>query len=119
MVDSTRLVDRLVSRSRETIARLLSALEGRALSPSIGQRAESPTLEIDVEFARSENVAEYELCRELRIAPNEDLHLVAPELLAAAVEDVVRIEGPVHLDEVIRRIRTVWRLQRAGNRIVQ
>jgi Protein of unknown function (DUF3320) len=30
---------------------------------------------------------------------------------------VVRVEGPVHIDEVVRRIRTIWGLQRAGNRI--
>ncbi len=33
------------------------------------------------------------------------------------MEDVVRVEGPVHVEEVVRRIRTIWGLQRAGNRI--
>jgi very-short-patch-repair endonuclease len=59
----------------------------------------------------------YEVCRSLRISRSGDLHLVPAELLALAVEDVVRVEGPVHIDEIVRRIRTIWGLHRAGNRI--
>jgi len=36
---------------------------------------------------------------------------------ATFVEEVVRIEGPVHLDEVTARIRSAWGLQRSGGRI--
>ncbi|HYC58056.1 MAG TPA: DUF3320 domain-containing protein [Thermoanaerobaculia bacterium] len=106
----------------ETIARLLqaieAALERRALSPSSAGRDETPSLQFETEIVLgTEPVAGYEICRELRIPTHEELHLVAPELLAVAVEDVVRVEGPVHVDEVVRRIRTIWGLQRAGNRI--
>ncbi len=37
--------------------------------------------------------------------------------MAAYVTKVVEAEGPVHLDEVTARIRTLWGLQRAGGRI--
>jgi very-short-patch-repair endonuclease len=110
-------------RDREgTIAQLLQAVETAKLAPRVIQVEPSlpsePLLEeVSVEVAAVETVAEYEMCRELRIPTGEELHLVAPALLAMAVEDVVRVEGPVHFDEVVRRIRTIWGLQRAGNRI--
>jgi hypothetical protein len=53
----------------------------------------------------------------LRIAASGELHQAPVDELALAVEDVVAAEGPVHIDEVVRRIRTFWGLQRAGNRI--
>lgn len=39
-------------------------------------------------------------------------------ILAEAVIRVVMAEEPVHLDDVVRRIRTLWGLRRAGQRIV-
>ena len=33
------------------------------------------------------------------------------------VDQVVAIEGPVHVEEVVARIRTAWDLQRSGGRI--
>lgn len=111
----------------ETVARLLQAVEAAknapreivaapvlAIEPVV---AIEPVEESPAEIVPAETIADYETCRELRIPAREELHLVAPELLAMAVEDVVRVEGPVHVDEVIRRIRTIWGLQRAGNRI--
>ncbi len=38
-------------------------------------------------------------------------------ILANLVHQVVLIEGPVHVDEVILRLRNAWGLKRAGNRI--
>ena len=37
--------------------------------------------------------------------------------LADYVEQIVEVEGPVHLDEITARIRTLWGLARAGSRI--
>jgi hypothetical protein len=48
-----------------------------------------------------------------------ELHETAVGVLAALVEEAVRIEGPVHIDEVIERIRSAWGLKRAGGRIQQ
>jgi hypothetical protein len=33
------------------------------------------------------------------------------------IEQVVKVESPVHIDEVIARLRSAWGLQRAGSRI--
>jgi hypothetical protein len=37
--------------------------------------------------------------------------------MQAAVEEIVRYEGPVHQDEVARRVAKAWGMQRAGARI--
>ncbi|HEX6095768.1 MAG TPA: DUF3320 domain-containing protein [Thermoanaerobaculia bacterium] len=108
------------------ISRLLEAARGGqailsvpvAVDEGTGRIACPPLPEPEVVVeVQPEEIPSYEVCRDLRIPVIGELHLVAPEMLAAAVEDVVRVEGPVHVDEVVRRIRTLWGLQRAGNRI--
>jgi hypothetical protein len=49
----------------------------------------------------------------------DELHETPIGILIALVEEAVRIEGPVHADEVVSRIRDAWGLRRAGNRIQQ
>lgn len=46
-----------------------------------------------------------------------ELHEVPLTQLAKIVQRVVEIEGPIRGDEVVTRIRSLWGLQRAGNRI--
>jgi very-short-patch-repair endonuclease len=64
-----------------------------------------------------DSVPAYETCRHLRIPITGELHQVPAESLVLAIEDIVAVETPVHVDEVVRRIRTLWGLQRAGSRI--
>ncbi|WP_223262616.1 DUF3320 domain-containing protein [Sphingobium sp. SCG-1] len=47
----------------------------------------------------------------------EELHETPMGLLSELAEQVVAMEGPVHIDEVIDRIRDAWGLKRAGARI--
>ncbi|AXK83829.1 DUF3320 domain-containing protein [Pseudolabrys taiwanensis] len=46
-----------------------------------------------------------------------DLHETPTGLMAGLVEKVVAVESPIHLDEIVSRIRDAWGLQRAGGRI--
>ena len=46
-----------------------------------------------------------------------ELHETPTGLLTAMAEEVVGVEGPVHIDEIINRIRDAWGLKRAGGRI--
>uniref|UniRef100_UPI0035CB721C DUF3320 domain-containing protein n=1 Tax=uncultured Sphingomonas sp. TaxID=158754 RepID=UPI0035CB721C len=46
-----------------------------------------------------------------------ELHDTPRGALSALAEEVVRIEGPVHVFEVVNRIRDAWGLKRAGGRI--
>ena len=52
-----------------------------------------------------------------RVPISQEMHELPTGRMAALVEQVVEVEGPVHLDEVVVRLRTAWGLQRAGNRI--
>ncbi|HWL69272.1 MAG TPA: DUF3320 domain-containing protein [Geminicoccus sp.] len=47
----------------------------------------------------------------------QEMHEVPSGRMAELVEQVVAVEGPVHIDEVVVRLRTAWGLQRAGGRI--
>ena len=54
----------------------------------------------------------------LTAVPNyQDLPSTSLSLLAKFVKDVVTVEGPVHRDEVVVRIRSAWNLLRSGGRI--
>lgn len=46
-----------------------------------------------------------------------ELHDAPRGILSGLAEQVVEVEGPVHLDEIIARIRAAWGLKRAGGRI--
>ena len=46
-----------------------------------------------------------------------ELHEAPRGILADLAEQIVTVEGPVHLDEVVIRIRQAWGLARAGGRI--
>ena len=59
----------------------------------------------------------YVACTSLGISTRGDLHETSIPNLATAVLRVVEVEGPIHIDEVIRRIRILWGLGRAGERI--
>ena len=53
----------------------------------------------------------------LEVPRDADPHEVTVKRMAEIVFEVVRHEGPIHEDEVVTRIRGLWGLQRAGNRI--
>ncbi|MBZ7925036.1 DUF3320 domain-containing protein [Ensifer adhaerens] len=54
---------------------------------------------------------------ELRPEISGELHELATGRMVELIKETVAVEGPVHRDEVVTRIRTAWGLQRAGNRI--
>jgi very-short-patch-repair endonuclease len=47
----------------------------------------------------------------------DDIHATPIGILTRLCENVVEVEGPVHLDEVVNRIRDAWGARRAGGRI--
>jgi len=59
----------------------------------------------------------YVKCKQLRILMHNAIHNTPRERLAEAVVSIVVVEAPVHVDEVIRRIRTLWGLKRSGRLI--
>jgi hypothetical protein len=47
------------------------------------------------------------------------IHELTPKELATIVRQIVRAEGPIHTDEVARRVASLWGLKRTGSRIVE
>jgi very-short-patch-repair endonuclease/DNA polymerase III delta prime subunit len=65
-----------------------------------------------------DEVIDYAACASLgNTSYYGELHEQPIPSMAEMVAQVVRVEGPVHLDEVVRRIRMLWGLKRAGQRI--
>jgi Protein of unknown function (DUF4011)/REase_MTES_1575/Protein of unknown function (DUF3320)/AAA domain len=51
------------------------------------------------------------------VSRRQELHLVTSPEMADVVQKIVDVEGPIHRDEVINRVRDLWGLGRAGGRI--
>lgn len=53
------------------------------------------------------------------ICPNDkcELHDTPIPVLADLIRSIVAVESPVHADEIVVRLRTIWGLKRAGGRI--
>ena len=62
-------------------------------------------------------VKDYNICTELCISVSGQIHEKSTTELARVVSQIVDMEGPVHISEVVRRIRIAWGLKRAGKRI--
>lgn len=58
------------------------------------------------------------LYQEARFAvPAGELHQQSTAQLAQLMRRAVELEGPIHFDELVTRMRTLWGLQRAGSRV--
>jgi len=64
-----------------------------------------------------DSIPEYEICNNLRLNTSDQIHEISKTYFSSAIESIVNIESPVHVDEVIKRIRTHWGLQKTGSRI--
>ena len=111
-----------------TMERLLEAIERVKTAVPEEQRTKSETEPIKIapevstfkpesSSESNQSTSNYIECAELGIPIAGDLHLQLPYQLAKAVVQVVKVESPVHIDEVILRIRSLWGLGRAGARI--
>ena len=116
-------------RDRETTTeRLLEAIEHTktAAPEELPEVFEPEPIEVNSEVPGSEPVSplepnlpisNYIECKNLGIPIMGELHLQQPRQLAEGVIQVVEIESPVHIDEVVLRVRNLWGLGRAGARI--
>lgn len=62
-------------------------------------------------------VKDYSVCVDFGIPITGQIHEKTSFELANVICQIVNIEGPVHISEVIRRIRIAWGVKRAGKRI--
>jgi len=56
---------------------------------------------------------------DIAVPSKTEMHVLPVSSMAQLAEAVVAVEGPIHSDEVTTRLRSLWGLQRAGNRIQQ
>jgi len=68
-------------------------------------------------FEHTLRLADYKLCESIDLDPNYELHEMPQKLLIQAVIDVVQAEGPIHIDDVVTRIRSLSGYEKAGSRI--
>ncbi|HVT04157.1 MAG TPA: DUF3320 domain-containing protein, partial [Thermoanaerobaculia bacterium] len=116
----------------QTIERLVLAVEAAKSSPPPGPPAAlyaPPPLQESRDIIESpaappvgaeswvDTIPLYETCTRMSISTRGELHEYPTSDLARAVSEIVDVEGPVHMDEVIRRIRTFCAVGRAGSRI--
>ncbi len=116
----------------ETGQRLLEAVENaKVVTPEKPSTAPAPQLvqvppdqptrkpvpETPPSPETSQNIPDYVVCSDLGIPIQDELHLQPPSQLAKAATKIVEIESPVHINEVILRIRLLWGLKRAGTQI--
>ncbi len=118
----------------DTSHRLLEAVENAKKlgnkPPKVTQRQVPIVKDIQKEIKREESqgknisdntldniVPDYEICTSLEINTQSALDEMPVDQLAKAFIKVVDFEGPVHFDEVVRRIRSHCGLKRTGNKI--
>lgn len=109
----------------ETGQRLLEAIERAKLdlpeeTPAIPEPESvpvSPEPEPPLPPEPSLSITDYVACADLGVLVHGKLHLQPPNQLAKAIAQIVEVESPVHIDEVVFRVRNLWGLGRAGARI--
>ena len=85
--------------------------------------AELPEHSNDTDQISREEVAPSDL-RDYEVADftvwaRDEPHLVPLAMMVEIVERIVGIEGPVHEEEIARRVATLFGKQKAGSRIVE
>ncbi len=70
-----------------------------------------------LETIHEPTIPHYTECNDLAIPISGELHLQDPLNIAQAVSNIVNVESPVHLEQVVIRLRTLWGLAKAGKRI--
>jgi very-short-patch-repair endonuclease len=114
---------------KETIDRLLAAVERARVAPTTSpvmmpnrataQAGGGPTANVPAESVVPlrpwwDEVPEYKRC----VAITQKTYVEEePSLIATAVAEVLHAEGPMHVDELVRRLSRLYGFGRAGSRI--
>jgi very-short-patch-repair endonuclease/DNA polymerase III delta prime subunit len=54
-----------------------------------------------------------------RVTTNQGIHEVSNSELVRVIVEIIAVEGPIHREEIARRVAQLWGLQRTGTRISQ
>lgn len=101
-----------VANSRRPILSSSTSTSSSKLGPIARQQSEL------IENGNVHEATPYEVASICRLIEYTDIPSAPTSELAELVEEVVKVEGPVHFDIVAQRIRDAWGNGRAGPRIV-
>lgn len=90
-----------------------------ATDSDIGGGAEIPREHIDPDAQDEQLAVPYEEVTFRSPLMSREIHELTATELASIVVRVVHTEGPIHRDEIARRVTTLWGLQRTGARIAK
>ncbi len=119
-------------RPEEELRKALAAIEAAKIewagrADGANHQPAEPTVE-QVEITRREcdgngcegdesSLAQPYVVASFRISTSQEIHEVLALDLASIVTKIIEIEGPVHGEEITRRVTQLWGLQRTGSRI--
>jgi very-short-patch-repair endonuclease len=93
------------------------------IQPSAAIEFKEIIRETDSAEAAISNVVEWSVpyveAAEIAVPSGTPVHMVSSHKLAEIVEAIVKVESPVHRDEIARRITSLWGQQRTGSRITE
>jgi len=93
-----------------------------SFEPTVDDEIYSPEESLDdgiytPEVNLEDPVSNYEICNTITIDKTSPLHEKSSLELSRAIIQIVDFEGPIHINEVIKRVRLYWGLKKAGKRI--
>ena len=119
-------------RPEEQLRKVVDAIEKAKMEADIDEKEEleaSDQLPVEVDIEREEPVEALNgetvtwavpyVEADFEVPSATAIHETPLTELVRIVARVVEIEGPIHRDEIARRITTLWGLQRTGGRIVE
>ena len=64
-----------------------------------------------------DNIVEYQKAEDIGIKSSSELYNKSINDLSNVIYNIVKVEGPVHIDEIIKRIKDSCNLKRAGSKL--
>ena len=102
-------------KDAEPVQPAIATHQSQAATEVVERAALSDAGSADTESAAAPDDSLYQ---EARFAvPAGELHQQSTAQLAQLMHRAVELEGPIHFDELVTRMRTLWGLQRAGSRV--
>jgi very-short-patch-repair endonuclease/DNA polymerase III delta prime subunit len=101
--------------ARKTAPRVAGAPDPRQQRPGVPEEEAAPEA-VDAPTLES-LVTPYLDCTDPGVTPSGELRDERPPKVASVIERIVNVEGPVHVTEVIKRIRMFWGVGKGGARI--
>jgi very-short-patch-repair endonuclease len=114
VVEESGETSKFIGKLEETDSNIEGPVAG---PPDIKDTIESPPETSEVKKDAKDELQDYKLCEDTGVPVSGEFHSQPVGDIARAAMKVVEMEGPIHYNELIRRIRTYWGLSRAGRRV--